>query len=99
MAGFGARSAAVPDAAPSRDADIVSSTENSSLIAADPDNPELDDDWFKRARPASEVLPPEIYAVNSHFSKQLSADYQEGASKGPRFLMAGPKRLWLPSRA
>ena len=31
-------------------------------IAADPDNPELDDDWFKRARPASEVLPPEIYA-------------------------------------
>lgn len=31
-------------------------------IAADPDNPELDADWFKRARPASEVLPPEIYA-------------------------------------
>jgi len=30
-------------------------------IAQDPDNPELDDDWFKRARPAKEVLPPEVY--------------------------------------
>ncbi len=26
-------------------------------IAADPDAPELDDEWFKRARPASEVVP------------------------------------------
>jgi uncharacterized protein (DUF4415 family) len=31
-------------------------------IAADSDNPELDDEWFKRARPAAEVLPTEAYA-------------------------------------
>lgn len=31
-------------------------------IAADPDSPELDEAWFKRARPAAEVLPPEVYA-------------------------------------
>ena len=27
-------------------------------IAADPDSPELDDEWFARARSAAEVLPP-----------------------------------------
>ena len=26
-------------------------------IAADPDTPELTDEWFRRARPASEVVP------------------------------------------
>ncbi len=31
-------------------------------IAADPDAFELDAEWFKRARPAAEVLPPEVYA-------------------------------------
>jgi hypothetical protein len=35
-------------------------------IADDPDNPEVDDDWFAGARPASEVLPelfgPEVAA-------------------------------------
>ncbi len=31
-------------------------------IAADPDNPELDADWFERARPAQEMLPPDVYA-------------------------------------
>ncbi|MFT3814422.1 MAG: BrnA antitoxin family protein [Acidovorax sp.] len=30
-------------------------------IAADLDSPELDDAWFARARPAHEVLPPEVY--------------------------------------
>jgi uncharacterized protein (DUF4415 family) len=30
-------------------------------IAADPDNPELEADWFKRARPAREVMPPEFF--------------------------------------
>ena len=30
-------------------------------IAQDPDNPELDADWFKRARPAREVHPPEFF--------------------------------------
>jgi len=32
-------------------------------IAADPDARELDDDWFARARPAREVLPPALYAA------------------------------------
>ena len=31
-------------------------------IAQDPDNPELDDDFFARARPAKEVMPAEVYA-------------------------------------
>lgn len=31
-------------------------------IALDPDNPELDEGFFARARPAREVMPPEIYA-------------------------------------
>ncbi|MGD9773863.1 BrnA antitoxin family protein [Diaphorobacter sp.] len=30
-------------------------------IAADPDNPELTEEFFKNARPASEVLPTEVY--------------------------------------
>jgi uncharacterized protein (DUF4415 family) len=32
-------------------------------IAADPDNPEWDEEAFANAKPASEVLPPEIYAA------------------------------------
>jgi uncharacterized protein (DUF4415 family) len=32
-------------------------------IAADPDARELDADWFANAKPASEVLPPQIYAA------------------------------------
>ena len=32
-------------------------------IAADPDNPEWTEEDFARARPASEVLPPELYAA------------------------------------
>ena len=31
-------------------------------IAADPDNPEITEEQFARMRPASEVLPPELYA-------------------------------------
>jgi uncharacterized protein (DUF4415 family) len=31
-------------------------------ITQDPDNPELTDEWFAEARPASEVMPPELYA-------------------------------------
>ncbi len=30
-------------------------------IAADPDARELDAEWFKRARPAHEVMPPEFF--------------------------------------
>jgi len=32
-------------------------------IAADPDARELDEEWFARARPAREVLPPALYAA------------------------------------
>jgi len=32
-------------------------------IAVDPDARELDDEWFARARPAREVLPPALYAA------------------------------------
>lgn len=32
-------------------------------IAKDPDNPELTDEEFAAMRPASEVLPPELYAA------------------------------------
>lgn len=32
-------------------------------IAADQDSRELDTEWFAKARPASEVLPPEMYAA------------------------------------
>jgi len=38
-------------------------------IDADPDNPELDDAWFARARPAKEVLPPAVYAALTDKSK------------------------------
>lgn len=31
-------------------------------IAQDPDSPELDDDWFKRAKPAREFFAPEVFA-------------------------------------
>ena len=32
-------------------------------IAVDPDSRELDAEWFAKAQPASEVLPPEMYAA------------------------------------
>ncbi|HQT30645.1 MAG TPA: BrnA antitoxin family protein [Thiobacillus sp.] len=32
-------------------------------IAADPDSRELDAEWFAKAKHASEVLPPEMYAA------------------------------------
>jgi uncharacterized protein (DUF4415 family) len=32
-----------------------------TAIAQDPDSPELDEAWFKKARPASEVLDPKLY--------------------------------------
>lgn len=44
-------------------------------IAADPDNPELTDEFFKNARPAAEVLPPELYA-------QLTAQRGRGRPRG-----------------
>jgi DNA-binding XRE family transcriptional regulator len=31
-------------------------------IAADPEAQELDDEWFASAKPARDVLPPEVYA-------------------------------------
>jgi len=32
-------------------------------IAADPDARELDDQWFAKAKPASDVLPPAVYTA------------------------------------
>lgn len=32
-------------------------------IAADPDSHELDAEWFAKAKPANEVLSPEVYAA------------------------------------
>ncbi|PUA16822.1 BrnA antitoxin family protein [Glaciimonas sp. PCH181] len=32
-------------------------------IAADPDNPELTEEWFAKAKPASEILTPETYTA------------------------------------
>lgn len=45
-------------------------------IAADPDAFELDDEWFARAKPASEFFPPEVYA-------QLCAMRQRGPKDKP----------------
>ncbi len=36
------------------------STHEKRNTAADPDNPELTEEWFERARPAAEVLPAEV---------------------------------------
>jgi uncharacterized protein (DUF4415 family) len=52
-------------------------------IAADPDNPELDDAWFKRARPAKEVLPPQVYEGLVALQRHLG---QHGPQKAPRKL-------------
>jgi len=40
---------------------------NPELI--DDENPELTDEWFARARPAREVLPPSLYAALTDKSK------------------------------
>ncbi len=44
--------------------ELPTAEENAQInagIAADPDARELDADWFKRARPAHEVEPPEFF--------------------------------------
>lgn len=41
-------------------------------ITADPDNPELTDVWFEKAKPASVVLNPEIYATLIAMKNTLS---------------------------
>ena len=46
-------------------------------IAADLDNPELDDAWFARARPAREVLPPQVY-------EELVALRRNRGERGPQ---------------
>ncbi len=42
-------------------------------IDLDPDNPELGDEFFARARPAREMMPPEMYAA-------LTAPRRRGAA-------------------
>jgi uncharacterized protein (DUF4415 family) len=39
-------------------------------IAADPDARELDAEWFKRARPAREVLPPEFFEAIAELKRK-----------------------------
>lgn len=36
-------------------------------MASDPDSRELDAEWFAKAQPASEVLPPDVYAALRHY--------------------------------
>lgn len=48
-------------------------------IAADPDNPELDDEWFARAKPANEFFDAETYAA----LLALSQRGKRGAQKTP----------------
>ncbi len=45
-------------------------------IAMDPDSPELTEEFFKNARPAREVLPPELYA-------ELTAPRRRGPGAKP----------------
>lgn len=46
-------------------------------IALDPDNPELDEHFFQNARPAREVMPPEIY------EELVALSRRRGAGKKP----------------
>lgn len=39
-------------------------------IAADPEARELDAEWFKRARPAREVMPPEFFEAFAELRRQ-----------------------------
>ena len=50
-------------------------------IAADPDSPELDDEWLKQARPAKEVLPPQAYEGWVAVKRRPG---QRGPQKAPR---------------
>ncbi len=50
-------------------------------IALDPDNPELDEDFFRNARSAREVMPPEIYA--ELVATQVKATQTRGPGKKP----------------
>jgi len=67
-------------------------------IDADPDTQELDDDWFARARPAREVLPPALYAALTDKSKPVTitlvSDEQDRArqKRMGRPPSANPKR-------
>lgn len=46
-------------------------------IAQDPDSPELDNDFFANARPAREVMPPEVY------TEMVTAQRRRGPGKRP----------------
>ncbi len=43
---------------------------SNAAVAADPEASELDDDWFKRARPASEVVPHVVQRYRRTRGKQ-----------------------------
>lgn len=46
-------------------------------IANDPDNPEVTDEEFAAMRPASEVLPPELYAALTSRRPRAAEDMEE----------------------
>ncbi|WP_066333925.1 BrnA antitoxin family protein [Azohydromonas lata] len=52
-------------------------------IAADSDNPELDDEWFKKAKPASEFFDKETYEGLVALKRRPG---QRGPQKAPRKL-------------
>jgi len=65
--------------------------EDAAITAAalsDPDNPPLDEDWFARARPAKEVLPPALYAALTDRSTpptiRLVSDAEDAARQAAR---------------
>jgi len=69
-------------------------------IDADPDARELDEEWFAKARPAKEVLPPALYAqltdkskpvVFMHVSDAEHAARVEATRKRGRPKLAAPK--------
>ena len=49
-------------------------------IAAGPGSPALDEAWFKRARPAAQVLPPDVYAGLVAMRRRLG---ERGPQKAP----------------
>jgi len=63
-------------------------------IDADPDNPEWTAEDFARARPASEVLPPEVYAALTDQSRPVTVTLVSDAQDRAR-----QKRMGRPPLA
>ena len=57
-------------------------------IAADHENPELDEAWFARARPASQVLPPQVYGELVALRRSRG---ERGPQKAPTTIRLSPE--------